>query len=227
MMTGLYATIAIQAALASRQVTGLGQLVDVNLFDVLISALANQAQNYLLSGRVPRCAGNFHPNIVPQGVMKTSDGKLVVLAGNDGQFRSLCRALGRPELADDPDFADNPARIRNFAQLNAILADVFASRTTAEWSKALEAANVPFGPINDMAAVFADPHVRSRGMQFEMEHSVCGPIPQVGSPMRFSETPVSYDLPPPTLGEHSVEILSGRLGLSEECIRTLKLSGVI
>ncbi len=228
LMTGLYATVAIQAALAARERTGEGQAIDIAMLDVLVGSLANQAQNYLLTGRVPRPAGNDHPNIVPQRVFDTADGgRFCIVVGNDSQFRAFCRAAGVPELAEDPRFATNPQRVRNRAALDAILEPLMASRSAAEWMAALDAVGVPCGPINDMAQVFSDPHVAARGMRIDMEHPSCGAVPLVASPMRFSSTPLTYETPPPMLGEHVEEVLGGVLGLPEEEIARLRAAGVV
>jgi crotonobetainyl-CoA:carnitine CoA-transferase CaiB-like acyl-CoA transferase len=227
LITGLYATVAVQAALAARQRTGTGQYIDISMLDVCTGSLANQAQNYLLTGKVPRPAGNDHPNIVPQGVVATRDGRLTLVVGNDGQFASFCGVIGRPDLPGDPRFATNSQRVAYRDALDDEIAPIMRTRGASEWAAALNAAGVPCGPINDMAQVFSDPHVLARGMLFSMEHAACGPIPQVANPIRFSETPIRYGSPPPVLGQHSDEVLSDILGLSPADIADLRSSGAI
>ncbi len=227
LMTGLFATVAVQAALAVRQRTGQGQHIDIGMLDVLVGSLANQAQNYLLSGRIPRCAGNDHPNIVPQRVFAAGDGKFVMVVGNDGQFRALCAVLGRPDLATDPRFATNPERVRNRVALDGALDPLIAARTVADLTAALDIAGVPCGPINDMQQVFTDPQVLARAMQFSMAHPTCGAIPQVANPIRLGATPIAYPTPPPVLGQHVEEVLGGLLGLSPEHIASLRKARVI
>ena len=227
LITGLYATIAIQAALAARERTGEGQAIDLAMLDVCTGILANQAQNFLLSGKVPRCAGNDHPNIVPQRVFETGDGRIAIVVGNDGQFAGFCRAIGRADLPADPRFTANANRVRNRVALDAVIDPILRSRSSAAWVAVLGEAGVPCGPINDMAAVFADPHVIERGTRFEMRHAACGPIPQVANPIRFSATPITYDRPPPTLGQHVDEVLADLLGLDAGAIAKLHDSGVV
>ena len=227
MITGLYATIAVQAALAARARDGAGQYIDLAMLDVCTGILANQAQNFLLTGRVPRCAGNDHPNIVPQRVFDTLDGRIAIVVGNDGQFASFCGALGCAGMPADPRFATNATRVRNRVALDAEIDPVMRGRTSAEWVARLTEAGVPCGPINDMAQVFADPHVINRGTRFEMPHATCGLIPQVANPIRFSATPVTYHRPPPVLGQHVDEVLGDLLGLTPEAIAGLRAAGTL
>jgi crotonobetainyl-CoA:carnitine CoA-transferase CaiB-like acyl-CoA transferase len=165
------------------------------MLDVLVGSLANQAQNYLLTDKVPRCAGNDHPNIVPQRVFTTRDGQLVLVVGNDGQFRALCAALGDPALARDPRFTTNRERVRNRIALDARLDPLIATWSTADLTAALDAAGVPSGPINNMQQVFADPQVRARGMQMQMRHPTCDSVPLVANPIRLTGTPITYTIP--------------------------------
>jgi crotonobetainyl-CoA:carnitine CoA-transferase CaiB-like acyl-CoA transferase len=215
LMTGMYATVAILAALRYRDATGHGQHIDLALLDVQIAALANMNMNYLISKRVPKRMGNAHANLVPYQVFTCADGHVVVAVGSDGLFRSLCKGLGVPELAADERFSTNPGRVRNRVMLIGILEKIFASRPVVEWMTRLHAESVPIGPINDLSQVFADPHVQERGMVVTVEHPVAGPTPLVANPIRLSESPVSYDTPPPLLGEHTNAVLTELLDLND------------
>ncbi|HLQ86278.1 MAG TPA: CaiB/BaiF CoA-transferase family protein [Salinisphaeraceae bacterium] len=225
-MTGLYAAISVLAALAHRERTGEGQYIDLALLDVQIACLANQTLNYLTTGESPRRLGNAHPNIVPYQAFPTADGDMIIAVGNDSQFANLCTVDEHPEWASDARFATNAARVAHRDTLIPLLRQATVMRTTDTWVQALEAAGVPCGPINDMAAVFANEQVRARAMQQQMPHALAGQVPQVASPIRMSETPVSYRQPPPLLGEHTHAVLSDLLGLSEQQIAELARQGV-
>ncbi len=227
LFSGMYATIAVLAALARRERTGRGQHIDLALLDCQVAMLANQAMNYLTSGRPPPRMGNAHANVVPYQPFATADGQIIVAAGNDTQFAGLCAVIGRPELADDPDFATNAARIRNRERLLPMIAEQIKARTNREWQEELEAVGVPCGPINALDEVFAEPQVRARGMRFELDHPLAGRVPMVASPMRFSDTPIEYHAPPPLLGEHTDEVLGELLGLDAGEIARLRDGGVI
>jgi crotonobetainyl-CoA:carnitine CoA-transferase CaiB-like acyl-CoA transferase len=211
LMTAAYATIAMLAALAHRDVSGIGQHIDLALLDVQVFNLANVGLNYLHTGQLPQRHGNAHVNVVPSQAFHCRGGLMVVACGNDGQFARFCEALGRPEIARDPRFVNNAQRFANKDELIALLEEVTRQRTAAEWVALLEPAGVPSGPVNDVAQVFADPQVRHRGMRVEVEHPDAGPIPLIANPVRLSETPITYDRPPPRLGEHTREILGGLL----------------
>ena len=226
-LTGMYAATAVLAAIAHRERTGRGQYVDLALLDVQVAMLANQAQSYLVTRQAPGRLGNAHPSIVPYQAFTTKDGHIVVAVGNDGQFRRLCAVAARPELADDPRFATNAARVTNRAELTAILAGLIAGRPSREWIDALEAATVPCGPINDLAQVFADPQVRHRGMEIRASHGRAGTVPMVRSPIRLSDAPVRSGAAPPSLGEHTDEVLTGRLGMSATEVARLRALGVV
>jgi crotonobetainyl-CoA:carnitine CoA-transferase CaiB-like acyl-CoA transferase len=226
-LTGLYSSVAMLAALASRELTGKGQHIDMALLDVQVACLANQAMNYLTTGNPPRRLGNAHPNIVPYQDFPTADGDFILTVGNDGQFRKFCEVAGHREWADDPRFSTNKARVAHRAELIPLIRQATVFKTTAEWVAALEAVGVPCGPINDLAAVFADPQVQARGLRVELEHALAGVVPQVASPLRLSETPVEYRLPPPLLGEHTDQLLARVLGLTEERIAQLHREQVI
>jgi glutaryl-CoA transferase len=226
-ITGMYASIAICAALAHRAETGAGQHLDLALLDSQIALLAYQNTNYFSTGKPPARIGNLHPNIVPYQPFRTQDGSVILACGNDNLYRRFCEAAGCRELADDPRFATNGKRVENRAEMTRLLAQVFARRTTREWVELLDAAGVPNGPINDVAQVFEEPQVKARGVKIELEHPVAGKLPLVASPMRFSATPVEHRLAPPVLGQHTEEVLRGLLRFSDADIARLRSDGVI
>ena len=226
-MTGMYATIAVCAALAHRERTGEGNYIDMALLDTQVAFLANQAMNYLATGESPGRLGNAHPNIVPYQTFRTQDGDIILACGNDNLFAKFCDVAGRRALAVDPRFATNAKRVENRAELTRLLADVFATRTTREWVDALEDAGVPNGPINTIEQVFAEPQVIARGMRIELPHPTAGTVPLVASPMRFTGTPLEFKVPPPTLGQHTDEILREVLGRSAAEVARLKAGGII
>jgi crotonobetainyl-CoA:carnitine CoA-transferase CaiB-like acyl-CoA transferase len=223
--TGMYAAVAVLAALAKREASGHGEYIDIAMLDVQAAMLCNQAMNYLTTGVAPRRTGNAHPNIQPQDIFDCSDGKLVLAVGNDSQFAKLCEVLGRPELARDERYATNVARVRNQDTLTPILRAQLMQQTRKHWANALEAAGVPCGPINSVAEVFEDPQIRQRQMLIEVDHPTAGKAKLVGSPMRFTQAPVQYERAPPLLGEHTREILR-ELGIEEQDITRLATSGV-
>ncbi len=226
-MTGMYATIAVCAALANRERTGKGQLLDLALLDTQVAFLANQGMNYLATGEVPGRLGNAHPNIVPYQTFKTRDGDIILACGNDNLFTKFCEAGDCVHLVQDARFATNGKRVENRAALVPLLQEIFSRCTTREWVEALEAAGVPNGPINNLKQVFEEPQVVARGMKIEVEHASAGKVPLMASPMRFSETPLEFRLPPPTLGQHTGEILQGVLGLDAAAIARLRDEGII
>ena len=226
-ITGMYASIAICAALAHRERSGVGQHLDLALLDSQIALLAYQNTNYFATGVPPRRIGNLHPNIVPYQPFRASDGEVILACGNDNLYRKFCEAAGCPQLATDARFDTNGKRVENRAELARLLGEIFQKRTKREWLELLETAGVPNGPINDVAQVFEEPQVRARGVRIELEHAAAGKVPMVGSPMRFSGTPVEYRLAPPALGEHTAEVLRGVLGKSEAEIARLRAAAVI
>ena len=211
-LTGLYATVAVQAALAERERSGLGQHIDLALLDVQVACLANQASNYLAGGVVPRRMGNAHPNIVPYQDFPTADGDMILAIGNDGQFARFCEIAGHAEWARDERFATNPARVAHRATLIPLLRQTTVLRTTREWIDALEAAAVPCGPINRLDEVFADPQVVARGLRIDLPHPLAGKVPLVANPVRFSASPVDHGRPPPLRGQHTDEVVAEWLG---------------
>ncbi len=213
-MSGMYAAIAVLAALARRNETGRGDYIDICMLAVGVSFLANQAMNYLVSGKAPRRTGNAHPNIQPQDVFAARDGHMVLVVGNDGQFAKCCEVLGRPEWTTDERFAKNSGRVRNRAALTPLIAEVLLQRDIADWISGLEAAGVPCGPINTVPKVFEEAQVRHRGMLVDIAHPLSGTVPQVVSPMRFTDAPLAFERSPPLLGEHTAEILR-ELGIDE------------
>ncbi|SEJ73031.1 CaiB/BaiF CoA-transferase family protein [Pseudomonas sp. NFR16] len=226
-LTGLYSTSAILAALAHRDQGGSGQHIDMALLDVQVACLANQAMNYLTTGTPPRRLGNAHPNIVPYQDFPTADGDFILTVGNDSQFRKFAEVAGQPQWADDPRFVTNKQRVAHRAELIPLIRQATVFKTTAQWVAALELAGVPCGPINDVAQVFADPQVQARGLKVELPHALGGVVPQVASPIRLSETPVEYRRAPPLLGEHTEDILTRVLGLQEAEVAALREIGVV
>ena len=226
-MTGMYATIAICAALAHRERSGEGQHLDLALLDTQVGILANQGMNYLATGKAPGRIGNAHPNIVPYQPFRTKDGDVILACGNDNLFSRFCEVAGCPHLARDPRFASNSKRVENREAITALLAEIFAKRTTQDWCDALDAAGVPSGPINDLEQVFEEPQVIARGMKVELEHPLAGTVPLIASPMKFSGTPLEHKAPPPTLGQHTDEVLSKLLNLDDATIARLRADGIV
>lgn len=226
LFAGQNAVIAILAALQARQHTGRGQHLDIALFDSQLGMLANVASNFLVSGNPPGRYGNAHANIVPYQSFRAADGWFVLAVGNDRQFARLCEVIARPDLAADEKYAANTARVLHRKELLPILNSIFLTRPSAQWLSALEAAEIPCGPIHTLDQTFAEPQVAARGMLIELPHPTAGKVPLVGSPLKFSATPVDYRLPPPLLGQHTDEILL-ELGYSAEQISALRAEGVL
>src|SRR5882672_2457132 len=221
-MTGMYATIAICAAIAHREKSGSGQHLDLALLDTQVGILANQGMNYLATGTAPGRIGNAHPNIVPYQPFKTKDGDVILACGNDNLFNKFCEVAGCQALARDARFATNSTRVENRDAITAALAEIFAKRTTKEWCDALEAAGVPNGPINNLEQVFDEPQVVARGMKIELDHAVAGKVPLIASPMKFSGTKLEFKNPPPVLGQHTDEVLRGVLKMDDIAIAKLR-----
>ena len=226
-MTGMYSSIAVCAALAHRAETGVGQHLDLALLDCQVAVLAYQAMNYLSTAVPPTRSGNVHPNIVPYQPFHTQDGDVIIACGNDNLFRKFCEVADCRHLVADPRFATNADRVRNRAEIEPLIQEVTAKRTTREWVQALEGAGVPCGPINNLREVFEEPQVKARGMLRELPHPTAGHVPQVVSPMNFSATPLEYSSAPPLLGQHTEEVLRGVLDRSAEEISALRAAKVI
>ena len=227
LMTGMYATVAVLAALTHRDRTGEGQHIDMALLDVQVAMLANMGSNYLNSGKAPKRWGNAHANIVPYQTFACADGYMIVATGNDGQYQKFVEAGGQPELGADARFATNPLRVKHRDVLVPLLAAMVATRTRDDWIARLEAVGVPCGPINDLHDVFENPQVKARGVAIDMPHPTAGSVKLVRSPMKLSATPTSLDRAPPLLGQHTDEVLREILGRSEEQIAALKAKGVV
>ncbi|WP_313549191.1 CaiB/BaiF CoA-transferase family protein [Pseudomonas sp.] len=226
-LTGLYATVAVLAALNHRTQTGEGQHIDMALLDVEVACLANQAMNYLVSGESPTRLGNAHPNIVPYQAFPTADGDMILTIGNDAQFRRFCEVADRLDWVNDPRFATNQARVVHRMELVPLIRQVTVFRRTEEWIALLEAVGVPCGPINSVAQVFADKQVAARSLAFTMTHPLGQTVPQVASPMRLSRTPVEYRRPPPLLGEHTEQVLRYLLGHGDARVNAWRQAGIV
>jgi crotonobetainyl-CoA:carnitine CoA-transferase CaiB-like acyl-CoA transferase len=236
LFTGMYATVGILAALRHAERTGEGQHLDMALLDVQVAMLANLGANYLVSGKTPARAGNAHQNIVPYQVFEVmppagsapgSRDHLILAVGNDGQFAKFCKVADVPELAQDPRYALNQDRVRHRAELVPRLEAIFKTRTKADWLGALEAAKVPCGAINNLAEVFADPHVQAREMVSTWQHPIKPDLKLVASPLKMDKTPVRQDLPPPLLGQHTQDVLTDLLGYSQAQLQSLRDKGAI
>ncbi len=227
LVTGLYATIAINAALHQRNQSGHGQYIDMALLDCCVAFLANQGANYLVTGVAPGRLGNDHPNIVPYQTFRTSDGNIILAVGNDNLFHKFCEVADCPELVSDARFATNAARVANRASIQAPIAAVMQRRATAEWIEALDRAGVPCSPINDLAQVFADPQVIARGLRIEIAHASGANAPLVRNPVVYSESALEFRTPPPTLGQHTDQVLRDDLGYASADIAQLRSQGVI
>jgi formyl-CoA transferase len=225
--TGMYASTAILAAVVHRDQTGQGQYIDMALLDTQIAVMANVSSAYLCSDQIPHRWGNASPIIVPYQTFPTSDGWMIVAVGNDGQFKHFVTAGGEAHLADNPLFINNPLRVEHRKSLVPLLEVMTRRKTKVEWIALLEAANVPCGPINNFAEVFDNEQVKARGVQIEVPHPTAGTMKLVRSPMRLSETPVDVRLAPPTLGQHTHEILRERLKLDHQAIAALQEKGII
>ena len=227
LMTGMYTSVALLAALAHRDRTGEGQWIDACLFDSAVAMMAVMNLNYLVSGVPPQRAGNAHQNIVPYQVFACADGHLILAVGNDGQFRKFCEVAGVPEWAADPRFATNAGRVRQRDTIVPLIDAVMRTRTQSTWLHALEKAGIPCGPINRIDQVFDDPQVRARGMRIDLPHPHAVSVPGVRAPLRLSGSPLAYAAPPPLLGEHSRSVLHERLGVDDATLAGLVARGVV
>ena len=229
LMCGMYAATAMLAALRHRDATGEGQQIDMALLDTQVAWLVYEAENYLISGRKPPRRGNGHPNIVPYQVFETSDGHMVLACGNDRQFGAFCEMAGAMHLAEDPRFATNSERVRNREELIPLVAECMRQKTMAEWLDDLRERQVPCSPVNTVDQVFEDPQIIARGMQIEMPYplAAAGKVPLVASPVRMSGTPPEYRHAPPTLGQHTGEVLAELLDMEEGEIEKLREDGIV
>ncbi|OKH87932.1 CaiB/BaiF CoA-transferase family protein [Thalassospira sp. TSL5-1] len=225
--TGLYATIGILAALRHRDETGVGQYIDLALLDVQTAILANQAMNYLTTGKAPGRLGNAHPNIVPYEAFPTADGYIILAVGNDSQFASFCKVAGMEDASSDARFATNRARVANRTDLVPMVRQAMVQKTTDDWIAILEKANVPCGPINTLDRVFENPQVKHRGTVKYLDHPLAGKVPTVANPLKLSQTPICDETAPPMLGQHSEAILREIGGLDDVQIERLRAAGVI
>ena len=226
-MTGLYSTVGILAALRSRDTTGVGQHIDMALMDVQVAALANQASSYLVTGKAPQRLGNEHPSISPYQSLPASDGYFILATGNDSQFKSFCVASGHPDLAQDPRFLSNGDRVLNRDQLTPALCAITREKTINDWTAIMEKAGVPCGPINTLDRVFSDPQVLARGLKVDIDHPRYGHVPSVANPIHLSHTPIEHNMAPPELGANNHEVLGSLLGLDTQAIESLKAQGII
>lgn len=226
-LTGMYATIAICAAVAHKAETGKGQRLDISLLDSALALTSIQGMNWIATGESPGRIGNAHPNIVPYQVLPTQDGSVIVACGNDNLYRKYCAAIGHPELAEDPRFATNAKRVANRNIITPILEDIMREKTTKAWCAILDEAGVANGPINTIGQAFEEPQAVARGALFDIAHPLAGTARLIASPLRFSETPVEYRSAPPVLGQHSDEILRGELGLDDAAIAALRAGKII
>ena len=227
-ITGLNAAIGILSALHHRKNSGHGQLVDVALTDCTLASLSNLAQYYLTSGSVAPRLGNAHSTIVPYQSFETQDGYIIIAIGNNDQFKRFCTALGKQAWAGDERFEQNSSRVTNRDVLVPMIADVIKTKSTQDWMNLLNDSDVPCGPVNTMDKVFAMEQIQRRGMEITMTHDLAAdPVHLVGSPLKLSETPASYDAPPPILGQHTQEVLKNLLGLSDEEVSKLSQDKII
>ncbi len=228
LMTGMYASSAILAALHHREKTGRGQMIDLALLDTQVAWLANQGLNYLTSGVAPGRLGNEHPNIVPYKVLPCADGHFILAVGNDRQFRAFCKFAGSPELAEDARFQTNAQRVRNREALYALISDITAGRPQDAWVEGLTAAGVPSGPVNTIEQAFAHPQVRARDMEIKMTHPAArDEVSLIGNPIKYSETAADYRRAPPMLGQHTEAVLKELLGLGAAEVSALRDKGIV
>jgi crotonobetainyl-CoA:carnitine CoA-transferase CaiB-like acyl-CoA transferase len=227
LMCGMYAAVGILAAVNARAASGVGQLIDLSLMDAQVAMLVNQGVAHLTDGQVPPRRGNDHPTIVPYGTFPASDGSFILAIGNDAQFARFAALAGAPGLATDRRFATNAGRVRNRAVLIALIAALTAGRSAQDWLALCDGAQIPAGPVNDLAQVFASPQVAARGMRIDMELASGQPVALIGNPLKMSQTPVTYDRPPPALGADTGAVLSRDLGLTQAELAALAAAGVI
>ncbi|MBL8385902.1 MAG: CoA transferase [Burkholderiales bacterium] len=225
--TGMYATVAILAALNHRSVTGLGQYIDVALLDAVVALGSNQVTGHFAGGHIPRRYGNAHANLVPYQVFDVADGEIIVAAGNNLQWKRLCEAMERTDLIDDPRYRDVKDRINNRDQLVPDLARTFKTRTMADWVARIEAVDVPCGPINNYKQVFEDPQVRHRGLKVTLPRIDGGKVDTFASPLRLSRSPVRYEKAPPLVGQDTDDVLASVLEMDAAGVAALKAAGIV
>ena len=225
--TGMYTTVAILAALLRRGVSGVGQYIDVALLDTQTAMLANQASSFLVGGVAPGRSGDSHPSLAPYQMFDGADGTFIIACGNDSQFVTLCNVVGRPELATDERFALNPGRVKHRLQLAEELNSALRLEDRAHWLEVLPKAGVPAGSVNSIADAFAEPQLQHRGVRIDLPHPTSGTAPGVANPIKFSESPVEYRSAPPTLGQHTDEVLTRVLGFDAERLAQLRADDVI
>ena len=228
-MCGMYASVAILAALNARHTSGKGQHLDISLLDCQVAWLINQGAAYLVSGEIPTRRGNEHPTIVPYSTFPAADQSFIIAAGNDSQFARMCEVIGASELATDPRFEKNTSRVKHRLELIPLIGEYTCKQTSQHWLKTMEAAGVPCGPVNDLAQTFADPQIQHREMAINMAHrdNPESGVSLIGNPLNFSDTPIQYKKAPPVRAEDTREILSKHLGLSEEKLNELEANGII
>jgi len=226
-LTGMYATSGILAALHQRTATGRGQYVDISLLDCVVSLTSYLAMNYFIAEKTPERLGNGHPNMMPYEVFACRDGHLILAVGNEAQYRKFCRAIDRPDLYEDPDFATMTKRLENKQRLLPIISGILATRNRSDWLSLLRETGVPCGPINTIPDVFEDPHVQHRGMKIEMPHATGQTVPTLRSPLNLSDSPVQYVVPAPMLGQHTEEVLKEYCALSDDAIAGLRKAQVV
>lgn len=227
LMTGMYATVGIEAALYNREKTGKGQYIDIALLDTQVAMMANQGMNYLVSKKAPGRYGNAHANIVPYQVFRASDRDFIIACGNDSQFITLAKAIGLPDLPNNPNYATNAKRVENRAEIIDLLSKHFLTKTADEWVALIHPFKVPVGVINNIEQVMHEPQIIERKLKVEMPHPLSKDFVMVGCPLKLSETPITYERVPPRLGEHTKDVLKKHLGLSDERIYELESQGII
>jgi crotonobetainyl-CoA:carnitine CoA-transferase CaiB-like acyl-CoA transferase len=227
LFAGLYGCIGILAALRHRDLTGQGQQIDIGMLDTHVAWLANQGMNYLATGENPARLGNQHPNIAPYQVFPTQDGHIVLSVANDPTFKRFCEAFNLTHMLEDPRFVTNAARVTNRQLVTDTLTPVMQQHPTTWWVERLEALKIGCGPINKLSEVFEDPHVVARNMVLEMAHSSGQTVKVIANPVKLSETPADYRIPPPLLGEHTDAVLGERLGLDAAALAALREKNVI
>ena len=228
LMTGMHGAVAVLAALQERSRSGLGQHIDLALFDVGLSAMVNLAQSYLVTGQLPERLGNAHPQIVPYGAFRAADGWFMLTIGNDEQYRRVCEAIGHPELWEDARFQSNAGRVTHRAELVPRLEAILRTRPRQEWLERFSKAGVPVTPVNNLAEALAEPQAQARGMLQQVQHPWLGTVPLLGSPLaHFSRSPAQIQSHPPLLGEHTLEVLCTTLGLCPEEVIALEAAGVV